>query len=107
MTHPTPTNKEVVREKWRNKWLLEFIGITDELTVGDIDCNAIADWWLAKLDQEYKRGRESMNDCACKEKWTFGVVHLKDQPCYWPTMRCNCECQDCIMNNHCRKSNCC
>ena|SRR3990167_4663211 len=24
------------------------------------------------------------NDCSCKEKWTFGVVHLKDKPCYLP-----------------------
>lgn len=28
--------------------------------------------------------REEMNDCTCKEKWTFGVVHRKDNPCYWP-----------------------
>lgn len=27
------------------------------------------------------------NDCTCKEKWTFGVVHLKDSPCYWPPNR--------------------
>ena len=25
-----------------------------------------------------------LNNCACKEKWTFGVVHCKDMPCYWP-----------------------
>ena len=24
------------------------------------------------------------NDCSCKEKWTFGVVHLKGKPCYLP-----------------------
>jgi hypothetical protein len=28
--------------------------------------------------------REEMNNCTCKEKWTFGVVHRKDTPCYWP-----------------------
>lgn len=28
--------------------------------------------------------RERWNDCACQEKWTFGVVHRKDNPCYWP-----------------------
>ena len=22
--------------------------------------------------------------CACGEPWTLGVVHRKDQPCYWP-----------------------
>jgi uncharacterized protein YqgV (UPF0045/DUF77 family) len=32
----------------------------------------------------YKQGQDSMNDCSCKEKWTFGVVHRKDKPCYWP-----------------------
>ncbi len=24
------------------------------------------------------------NDCTCQEKWTFGVVHRKDAPCYIP-----------------------
>lgn len=28
--------------------------------------------------------RRKLNDCTCKEKWTFGVVHRKDGPCYWP-----------------------
>lgn len=23
-------------------------------------------------------------DCACQEPWTLGVVHRKDNPCYWP-----------------------
>lgn len=27
---------------------------------------------------------EEANDCCCKEKWKFGVVHRKDKPCYWP-----------------------
>mgnify|MGYP001588615081 CR=1 FL=1 len=22
--------------------------------------------------------------CTCGEPWTLGVVHRKDQPCYWP-----------------------
>ena len=24
------------------------------------------------------------NDCSCKERWTYGVVHCKNVPCYWP-----------------------
>ena len=28
---------------------------------------------------------KEMNDCTCKEKWTLGVVHRKDKPCYWPS----------------------
>lgn len=30
------------------------------------------------------RVREELNDCVCKEKWTFNVVHRKDKPCYIP-----------------------
>jgi hypothetical protein len=36
------------------------------------------------LEKARQEGREEMNDCTCKEKWTFGVVHRKDAPCYWP-----------------------
>lgn len=32
----------------------------------------------------FEEGRAEMNDCVCKEKWTFGVVHRKDIPCYLP-----------------------
>lgn len=28
--------------------------------------------------------RQEFNDCSCQEKWTLGVVHRKDGPCYWP-----------------------
>ena len=34
---------------------------------------------LTTLEEEV---RWEMNDCTCKEKWTFGVVHRKDLPCY-------------------------
>lgn len=30
----------------------------------------------------YERAKEELNDCSCKEKWTFNVVHRKDKPCY-------------------------
>lgn len=30
----------------------------------------------------YREGVRSLTDCMCKEKWTFNVVHRKDNPCY-------------------------
>jgi len=42
--------------------------------------------FIRELIAEKERAvREELNDCSCKEKWTFGVVHQKDKPCYWPT----------------------
>jgi len=35
-----------------------------------------------KREEVVREEREKMNDCTCKEKWTFGVVHRKDKPCY-------------------------
>ena len=37
-----------------------------------------------EIDLAVKRREGELNDCACKEKWTFGVVHRKDNPCYYP-----------------------
>lgn len=34
--------------------------------------------------EAYELGKKEFNDCTCQEKWTLGVVHRKDGPCYWP-----------------------
>lgn len=36
------------------------------------------------LTQQEAWLKREWNDCACEEKWTFGVVHMKDTPCYYP-----------------------
>lgn len=42
--------------------------------------------FISRIEAEsFERGREAFNDCACKEKWTLGVVHQKDTPCYLPS----------------------
>lgn len=37
-----------------------------------------------EVEQIRIAAREEGNNCSCREKWTFGVVHRKDEPCYWP-----------------------
>ena len=69
MTSPTTTSAVAEFEKLDNH---------DKFEIGHNG------WLTTKLEEAYRAGKEEFNDCSCKEKWTFGVVHRKDEPCYWP-----------------------
>ena len=48
------------------------------------DIIAIESFISQEIERAVRERGEELNDCSCKEKWTFGVVHRKDKPCYWP-----------------------
>ena len=61
-------------------------GGDDRMIIGCYECgesinrDSIKSFFLKSFEEIL----EELNDCACKEKWTLGLVHRKDNPCYWP-----------------------
>lgn len=93
----TPDHAEVRRqfeERFAKPAYSPGIRALDRDESGSITASHIArmeevwDFIESKLTEERARAREEVkhefNDCTCQEKWTLGVVHRKDGPCYWP-----------------------
>ena len=79
----TLSQKKEIEKKFDEKFWLEITsegirGVTPK------QYEEIKSFLFSTLDQALAEQRKELNDCSCKEKWTFEVVHRKDEPCYWP-----------------------